>query len=213
MIQSAFYSYLCCAIWHSTEGAGGTAFASLSRYIISHITPSHRHTITTSHHLTHSCRAHRSNAGLRLALLRAAEEAKQKLTSQDSISVILPGSTSATSSTEAAQLSISKQAAEATWQPLLTRLWTPLEEVAYDTRTQYQGSLPSMCSTSSRSTSSSTGSTDSWSYSVFPVPAAAGATKKYVAPPRKLTGIVLVGAATRMPCVRDFIQQVRGMMI
>lgn len=35
-----------------------------------------------------------------------------------------------------------------------------------------------------------------------------GAAAKYAAPPRRLTGVVLVGAATRMPGVRRFIQHV-----
>ena len=31
---------------------------------------------------------------------------------------------------------------------------------------------------------------------------------KYAAPPRHVNGLVLVGAATRMPCVRSFLEQV-----
>ncbi|KAL6750097.1 hypothetical protein V8C86DRAFT_2820472 [Haematococcus lacustris] len=41
--------------------------------------------------------------------------------------------------------------------------------------------------------------------------AAAQASTKYVAQPRRPTGVVLVGAATRTPCVREFVTQLMGM--
>lgn len=51
-----------------------------------------------------------------------------------------------------------------------------------------------------------------WRFSVFPEPkgaAGGGAQSKYVAQPRRLTGVVLVGAATRTPAVRQLVHEVR----
>ncbi|GLC58990.1 hypothetical protein PLESTB_001430400 [Pleodorina starrii] len=65
-----------------------------------------------------------------------------------------------------------------------------------------------------------------WEFSIFPPsPAADGGTApgagtaaaasaaKYVAPPRRLSGLVLVGAATRLPVVRDYITEVTGLPV
>ncbi|KAG2431479.1 hypothetical protein HXX76_009493 [Chlamydomonas incerta] len=64
-----------------------------------------------------------------------------------------------------------------------------------------------------------------WEFSIFPQQQGTGSSSgsssggssnggsKYVAPPRRLSGLVLVGAATRLPVVRQYITQVSGLPI
>ncbi|KAG2425222.1 hypothetical protein HYH02_015049 [Chlamydomonas schloesseri] len=61
-----------------------------------------------------------------------------------------------------------------------------------------------------------------WEFSIFPQQreqqgAGSGASSssgsKFVAPPRRLSGLVLVGAATRLPVVRQYVMQVSGLPI
>jgi len=57
----------------------------------------------------------------------------------------------------------------------------------------------------------------SWEFHMFPsADSNSGGSSsggKYVAPPRRLTGVVLVGGSTRMPSIRDFIGEVRARWI
>lgn len=112
--------------------------------------------------------------------------------------------------------------------PLLRRMWWPLERLALETRMQLGGSLPPhldpRVAPGQASTPAASGGTSldaegpgrrdgaaAWEFSIFPsanTGASGGNGAKYVAPPRRLTGLVLVGAATRLPVVRDYITQV-----
>ncbi|GIL51867.1 hypothetical protein Vafri_7780 [Volvox africanus] len=116
--------------------------------------------------------------------------------------------------------------------PLLRRIWWPLEELALATRTQLSGHLkPHLDPRGSGSGSDSSGVSRSgssrdmegpgrregaaaWEFSIFPPSVTGiGTTDKYVAPPRRLSGLVLVGAATRLPVVRDYITEVTGLPV
>ncbi|GIL51870.1 hypothetical protein Vafri_7780, partial [Volvox africanus] len=120
----------------------------------------------------------------------------------------------------------------ATRRPLLRRIWWPLEELALATRTQLSGHLkPHLDPRGSGSGSDSSGVSRSgssrdmegpgrregaaaWEFSIFPPSVTGiGTTDKYVAPPRRLSGLVLVGAATRLPVVRDYITEVTGLPV
>ncbi|KXZ45707.1 hypothetical protein GPECTOR_51g692 [Gonium pectorale] len=118
--------------------------------------------------------------------------------------------------------------------PLMQRVWWPLERLAISTRTQLGGRLPADLdprATSSTASSASTSSLDAsegpgrrdgaaaWEFAIFPPthgspegPASRSAPK-YVAPPRRLSGVVLVGAATRLPVIRDYVTEVTGLPI
>ncbi|KAG2493563.1 hypothetical protein HYH03_008377 [Edaphochlamys debaryana] len=56
---------------------------------------------------------------------------------------------------------------------------------------------------------------EAWAFSVFPPEEgeAVGPSGRFVAPPRRLSGVVLVGGGTRLPAVRDFVEEVTGLQV
>jgi hypothetical protein len=69
--------------------------------------------------------------------------------------------------------------------------------------------------TSSSNNGASTTERHAWQFTIFPYDSAAssaGSTgssaRQYVAPPRRITGVVLVGAATRLPCIQHYVRTV-----
>ena len=132
---------------------------------------------------------------------------------------------------EATSLRLSLTELDAVSRPLVSRLWPPLEDLAKDARMQLGGrspnTLPAWSSldrgTGGLMTASSSGSgvdetrpsertASGRAFSVFPVSQGACENNtKYSAPPRRPTGVVLVGAATRMPSVLGFIRHVTGL--
>ncbi|GLI63686.1 hypothetical protein VaNZ11_006685 [Volvox africanus] len=178
-----------------------------------------------------------------LALLRVAEAAKLALSkavtaARDGTSVSSSSSSSTRSVSVRVRLPMPENAeAELTWEifeeivrPLLQRIWWPLEELVLATRTQLGGHLPphldprgsgSESSGVSRSGSSwdmeGPGRREgaaAWEFSIFsPSVTSISTADKYVAPPRRLSGLVLVGAATRLPIVRDYITEVTGLPV
>jgi molecular chaperone DnaK (HSP70) len=101
---------------------------------------------------------------------------------------------------------------------LRERLWPPLAAAATECKLKFPGSGPAfearLSSTSSASGASSSGrssgssgrSSDSSGGS-----GGSGAGDKYAPKPRAATAAVLVGGATRMPVVRDYVQHVTGL--
>ncbi|KAG1680357.1 hypothetical protein FOA52_015447 [Chlamydomonas sp. UWO 241] len=138
----------------------------------------------------------------------------------------------------ALQLGFSAGALEAACSPLVTRLWPPLERLATDTRTQYggahpaDGTLPGFRGVSASDAESAGGSGSGGSggstpgapparaaahigrtFSVFKTVTAPSESvqSRYAPRPRTITGVVLVGAATRMPAVRALLAHVTGL--
>lgn len=123
-------------------------------------------------------------AGGRYDVMQAAEAAKVALSSQQSAMVVLPGG-------KTVQLSLSQL--EQLTAGLVARMWPPLQRVAAATRTAYAGQLPD--GAAATSSGSSSGSSND----------------KYAPKPRQLTGVVLVGSATHMPAVRQFVQRLTAL--
>ncbi len=153
--------------------------------------------------------AMRHNAGASAALLAAVEAAKVQLSSCETACLQLPSwsvkghvaaadgingsahngsrsSTTPTSSSSSSTVSLSRQQLQQVANPWLQRLQQPLSDVAAETHVALSTG------------SSATGS-------------AAAVADKYAPQPRRLTAALLVGGATRMPAVRQFVHQLTGM--
>ncbi|GIM15662.1 hypothetical protein Vretimale_18408 [Volvox reticuliferus] len=132
--------------------------------------------------------------------------------------------------TQDAEAELTLESFEEVVRPLLRRIWWPLEELALATRTQLGGHLPPHLDPRGSSDGSGSGSGSgsswdmegpgrregaaAWDFSIFPSSVSgSGKAAKYVAPPRRLSGLVLVGAATRLPVVRDYITEVTGLPV
>ena len=167
----------------------------------------------------------RPSPSFRLALRQAAETVKIALSRSDQVDLTL------NVEGKEIKLGLSLSELDTASSYLVSRLWPPLENLAKDTRMQLGGKSPTtlpmwgnsldrhqsnpvMASVSVKDidTKPSAGTASGRAFSVFPE--AQGGTRtseKYVAPPRRPTGVVLVGAATRMPSVLRFITHVTGL--
>ncbi len=123
------------------------------------------------------------------------------------------------------QVVLTAAAVDRVWLPLLQRLWVPLERLAVSSCLQFGGRLPEAIAVSkgngeAQGTSGSgPGAKESGKVLSQHALFASDATTsngsgqaKYAAAPRKLTGVVLVGAATRTPAVATFMSQVGSCM-
>ncbi|GAX86425.1 hypothetical protein CEUSTIGMA_g13835.t1 [Chlamydomonas eustigma] len=136
---------------------------------------------------------------------------------------------------------VTRSALEHAVQPLVARLWPPLRDLAIITRTQLGGQPPDDAAMDEEQISNEPERREEspehrydhprvpgtpavnkrgphTSFNVFSSTEQAdnerrkAASKaKYSAPPRRLTGLIFVGAATRMPGVRELIEKVTGL--
>lgn len=87
---------------------------------------------------------------------------------------------------------------------LIARLWAPLQKLAVNARLQLGGSLPyDLLELGKQPTIPG--------FSLFPSQTEVAGKIKFSASPRRLSSLVFVGAATRMPSVRRFVEQVTGL--
>ncbi len=78
---------------------------------------------------------------------------------------------------------------------MMQKLWPPLQQLADSTKMEYAW-YPDAAGRQQAGSSSSSSN---------------GSGAKYVAPPRRATAVVLVGGATRMPIVREYVTRLTGL--
>ncbi len=164
----------------------------------------------------------------RLAITQLAESLKLSLNDghgdQDAaVQATLPAAVvgdEASGSLTQPAVSVSQRDVEEAWAPLLARMWPPLEQLAHASRLQFAGSLPPEVPaaqppapqpmTAGAAAPSSALKVAPAPHQVFQHqdPGQPQGALKYAAPPRRLSGVVLVGAATRTAAVRRFITRV-----
>jgi molecular chaperone DnaK len=154
-------------------------------------------------------------------LLEAAEAAKCRLTEQQSTQIQLDAATASAAAAAAGQslgqqqqqqvtVELTRQQMHAATAQLRQRLWSPLQALAEDCKLAYecepshieqqlagQTSLNQQQNSSNGSSSSSSSSNDS--------------IDPYTPKPRKLTAVLLVGGATRMPIIQQGLQTLTGL--
>lgn len=180
------------------------------------------------------------SAADRLAWLRRAEEAKIQISAQGFTALLsgegsspldgrhkqgpTPFQEGRASHASAGQApnSFSVLEIDQAWGPLLARLWPPLRRLAVRTRLQFRGCLPQLATDLEKLLAQEAlpgqganvkGKTQDWGYQMFAQGDSGRGTassSKWVAPPRTATGLVMVGAATRMPFVREFVTEVNA---
>ena len=154
-----------------------------------------------------------------MSLRQASEEAKVGLSRQDAVSVTID---TGGGSDPLCSVRLDRDQLNSATRHLVARLWGPLEALARETRTQLGGQNPETLVDWQPPDGYSKNSVDSdrpaplgVEFSVFAAKIGQGSNaspaKKFSAPPRKPTGVILVGAATRMPSVLAFIRHVTGL--
>ena len=158
-------------------------------------------------------------------LLAAAEAAKVALSAAEQVAVRLPPAAAAALAAAgvevpaAGEVTVTRADLARATAALRARLWPPLAGVAEECKVAFAADGPSFeavlaggngssnsSTASSSGTSSSSSSSPSSSAAAAPPPA-----DKYAPKPRTATAAVLVGGATRMPAVRDYVRHVTGL--